>query len=117
MRVDDILKGKMRVKISWQGVEEKGRDEILVQKKLRGLGKFLRVFEGKVDELGVVVRRRYKRGYRVNLFLDLPGKGMKTNGEGESVERAVIEAREKMERKIKKYVGKLREGKRRREVR
>ena len=92
------------------------RDGGLIEKKLSGLGKLIRSFEGKVEGIKVVVKKRFKRGFQVNLFLDLPTKGVQTKGGGESVERAVIEAREKMERKLKKHVEQLREVRKRRGV-
>lgn len=106
----------MRVKTSWRGVEKEMRDGGLIEKKLSGLGKLIRSFEGKVEGIEVVVKKRFKRGFQVNLFLNLPTKGIQTKGGGESVERAVIEAREKMERKLKKHVEQLREVRRRKEV-
>ena len=106
----------MRVKINWRGVEKEVRDGGLVEKKLSGLGKLIRSFEGKVEGIRVVVKKRFKRGFQVNLFLDLPTKGVQTKGGGESVERAVIEAREKMERKLKKHVEQLREVRKRKGV-
>lgn len=99
----------MRVKTSWRGVEKEMRDRGLVEKKLFGLGKLIRSFEGKVEGIEVVVKKRFKRGFQVSLFLDLPTKGIQTKGDGKSVERAVIEAREKMERKLKKHVEQLRQ--------
>lgn len=89
------------------------RDGGLVEKKLFGLGKLIRSFEGKVKGIEVVVKKRFKRGFQVSLFLNLPTKGIQTKGGGKSVERAVIEAREKMERKLKKHVEQLREVRRR----
>jgi len=92
------------------------RDGDLVRKKLSGLEKLIKSFEGKVKEMGVVVKKRFKRGFQVNLFLNLPTKGIQTKGSGKSVERAVIEGREKMERKLKKHVEKLREVRKRKGV-
>lgn len=106
----------MRVKINWRGVEKEIRDGDLVEKKLSGLGKLIGSFEGKVEGIRVMVKKRFKRGFQVNLFLDLPTKGVQTKGSGKSVERAVIEAREKMERKLKKHVEQLREVRKRKGV-
>ena len=106
----------MRVNISWRGMKKETGDEKLVEKKLSGLGKFIRSFKGKVGEIKVVVRKTFKRGYRVSLFLGLQKKGIQTKGSGEKMETAVIEAREKMERKLKKYVEQLREVRKRKGV-
>lgn len=106
----------MRVKISWRGVEKEIRDGSLVEKKLSGLEKLIRSFRGKVREIEVVIKKRFKRGFQVSLFFNLPTKGIQTKGSGENVERAVIEAREKMERKLKKHMEQLREVRKRKEV-
>jgi len=112
---DDILKVKMRMKVSWSKVEEDLRDDGWLMEKLSGLGKLLGVFEGKVRELVVVVGKVRGREYRVDLWLDLPSKQMKVSGRGSELEKAVVEAREKMKRKLKKHVGKLRKMKIKRE--
>lgn len=98
----------MRVKISWQGMKKDGGDEGLVEKKLSSLGKFVKSFKGKVGEIKVVVRKTFKRGYRVSLFLKLPSKGIQTKGSGEKMMVAVVEARKKMEKKLKKHMAQLR---------
>lgn len=94
--------------MSWSKIEEDLRDDEWLAEKLSGLGKLLGVFEGKVKELVVVVGKHRGREHKVDLWLDLPSKQIKVSGRGGELERAVIEAREKMKRKLKRHVGKLR---------
>lgn len=88
---------------------------IFINKKIGGLQKFIKVFEGKAIEKGKKLTelfieveketRHHRKGniFRAEIIIFLPGRKLVAKTQGSDFGKTVIEAREALKREIKKY--------------
>jgi putative sigma-54 modulation protein len=98
----------MKIIIKATNLELTGPLQVYIEDKIGGLDKFLQSFEG--DNLQVRVEvgrltRHHQHGevYHVDANLDLPGKVLRAEEDGEDVRAAIDAVKGKLRREIEKY--------------
>jgi len=98
----------MQIIIKTKNLEPTDSLRDLINKKINGLGKFVKIFKEDFKEIFVEVEketRHHKKGniFFAELIISLPGKKLFAKAHGENLSKAITEVKDEMEREIKKY--------------
>lgn len=102
----------MNIIIKTKNLEMTDLLDNLIKKRMEGLKKFTNILKDGTAKLLVEVEgqtKHHKKGdvFKVEAIINVPGKNLVVRTHGENLGKVVTEARDEMEREIRKYKTKI----------
>jgi|SRR3989338_5370400 len=102
----------MKIIIKTKNLELTDSLDSLINKKMKGLEKFIKVLKKDFSEIFIEIEKETKHHKKGDVFISeaiirLPGKSLVAKSHGDNLLKAITQVREELEREIKKYKTKI----------